>query len=77
MPHTKRNRIVMVTGMSGAGKSSALHALEDMGYEAVDNLPLSLLENLAPIGAEARRPLAVGIGCRTRDFDTATVERST
>ena len=36
------NRLVLVTGPSGAGRSTAIHALEDMGYEAIDNLPLSL-----------------------------------
>ncbi len=59
-------RIVLVTGMSGAGRSSALKVLEDMGYEAVDNLPLSLLASLLPSGG--RRPLAIGVDIRTRDF---------
>jgi UPF0042 nucleotide-binding protein len=67
-----RLRFLLVTGMSGAGKSTALKALEDMGYEAVDNLPLSLLPAL--IGPhesavdENRPPLAIGIDIRTRDF---------
>jgi UPF0042 nucleotide-binding protein len=60
-------RIVIVTGMSGAGKSTALKALEDAGYEAVDNLPLSLLGALAP--AEGMRAVAIGVDARTRDFD--------
>ncbi len=60
-------RVVVVTGMSGAGKTLALKALEDLGYEAVDNLPLSLLEALVR-GGELTRPLAVGIDIRTRDF---------
>ncbi len=68
----RRLRFLLVTGMSGAGKSTALKALEDMGYEAVDNLPLSLLPAL--IGPhesavdEARPPLAIGVDIRTRDF---------
>ena len=41
-----RRRLLLVTGMSGAGKSTALKVLEDNGYEVVDNLPLSLLSNL-------------------------------
>ena len=45
-----RARVVLVTGMSGAGKTTALKALEDMDYEAVDNVPLSLLNSLvAPV----------------------------
>ena len=39
-------RIVLVTGVSGAGKSSALKAFEDMGYEAIDNVPISLIDRL-------------------------------
>lgn len=67
------DRIVMVTGMSGAGRSTALKALEDLGYEAVDNLPLSLLETVAAGGREGRQPapLAIGIDIRSRDFDVA------
>lgn len=64
------DRVVLVTGMSGAGRSSALNAFEDMGYEAVDNLPLSLLGRVAQAGREnpRQRPLAIGIDIRTRDF---------
>ena len=39
-------RVVVVTGLSGAGKASVLRALEDIGYNAVDNPPLTLLETL-------------------------------
>lgn len=68
------NRILLVTGLSGAGKSTALRTLEDMGWEVVDNLPLSLLEQLlstplAKGSARRRRPLAIGIDSRTRAFD--------
>lgn len=63
-------RIVVVTGMSGAGKSTALRAFEDLGYETVDNLPLAMLE--AVMSSEMPgRPVAVGIDVRTRDFDAA------
>ena len=68
------NRILLVTGLSGAGKSTALRTLEDIGWEVVDNLPLSLLEDLlsTPLSKGAgrdRRPLALGIDSRTRGFD--------
>ncbi|WP_299328045.1 RNase adapter RapZ [Parasphingopyxis sp.] len=74
-------RILLVTGMSGAGKSTALRTLEDMGWETVDNLPLSLFEKLfEPAGpldpAKADRSIAIGIDSRTRGFDAnAIVER--
>src|SRR3954454_9341197 len=67
-------RILLVTGLSGAGKSTALRTLEDLGWEVVDNLPLSLLEDLleTPLGkggSRRRRPLALGVDSRPRDFD--------
>jgi RNase adapter protein RapZ len=63
----ERRRVVVVTGLSGAGKSTALKALEDAGYEAVDNLPLSLFGSLVHANPGAR-PLAIGVDARTRDF---------
>ena len=59
--------LVLVTGVSGAGKSSALKALEDMGFEAVDNLPLSLMGRLVAPGAFPH-PIAAGVDIRTREF---------
>jgi UPF0042 nucleotide-binding protein len=67
-----RRRLLVVTGMSGAGKTSALKALEDMGYDCVDHLPLLLLARLVGTNVDdagdALRSLAVGSGVRTRDF---------
>ncbi len=63
--------VVIVTGMSGAGRSTALKALEDLGYEAVDNLPLSLLSSLLSPGNGGGRALAIGVDARTRDFGGA------
>jgi UPF0042 nucleotide-binding protein len=65
---TLGRRVVLVTGMSGAGKTVALKALEDVGYEAVDNLPLSLLSSLVRPDDRLDRPIAIGIDTRTRDF---------
>ncbi len=63
--------VILVTGLSGAGKSTALDAFEDLGFEVVDNLPLSLLDPL--LAAPRETPLAVGIDARTRAFDPAAV----
>lgn len=73
----ERDRMVLVTGMSGAGKSTALGVLEDLGYEAIDNLPLRLLESLlrADGGGEDRRMMAVSVDSRTRDFTPEAFER--
>lgn len=73
-------KILFVTGMSGAGKLTTLKTFEDMGWETVDNLPLSLLDQLLaaapPEGAtDSNRPLAIGIDSRTRDFDCDLVVR--
>ncbi len=59
-------RVVLVTGLSGAGRSLALSTLEDFGYEAIDNLPLHLVR--AGLGGDDRQPLAIGLDTRTRDF---------
>ena len=67
-------RVLLVTGMSGAGRSTALKTLEDMGYEAFDNLPLSLVPALIESIAADARAIAVGadqIGrasCRERVY---------
>lgn len=71
IPAKARFRLLLVTGMSGAGKTSALKALEDMGYDCIDHLPLSLLDRLVRVRADDEDPgppLAVGNGVRTRDF---------
>jgi UPF0042 nucleotide-binding protein len=60
--------LVIVTGMSGAGRSAAMRALEDLGYEAVDNLPLSLFGSIVPSEGLAGRGLALDVDVRTRDF---------
>ncbi|PQM26155.1 RNase adapter RapZ [Sphingopyxis lindanitolerans] len=67
-------RLLLVTGLSGAGKSTVLKVLEDLGWEVVDNLPLALLEALIDAPAkrsEASRPIAVGIDSRSRGFKPA------
>jgi UPF0042 nucleotide-binding protein len=69
MPDSTTERVVLVTGPSGAGRSTAINALEDLGFEAIDNLPLSLLPRLLE-GPGPEKPLALGIDVRNRDFST-------
>lgn len=80
MSKRKPKQILLVTGMSGAGKSTVLRTLEDIGWEVVDNLPLLLLNRLLdtepPEGSDGDdRPLALGIGTRTRAFDAESIVR--
>jgi len=65
------HKIIIVTGLSGAGISSALDALEDLGYEVLDNFPLPLISSLLETPSD--KPLAIGIDTRTRGFDPAAV----
>ncbi len=68
------SRLLLVTGMSGAGKSTVLDALEDLGWDVVDNLPVDLLEGFINGGAECRlAPVAVGMDVRSRGFDADTL----
>jgi len=62
-------RVLLVTGLSGAGHTTSLRALEDFGFEAIDNLPLSLLRRLLSSPDSFARPLAIGVDIRTRDFE--------
>ncbi|WP_066551941.1 RNase adapter RapZ [Croceicoccus bisphenolivorans] len=75
---TRKTRVLLVTGLLGAGKTTALRALEDLGWEPVDNFPVRLIGRLihtAPgpghdsDGADGDTPLAIGFDSRTRGFD--------
>jgi UPF0042 nucleotide-binding protein len=65
-------RVVFVTGPSGAGRSTAINALEDLGFEAIDNIPLSLLPRLLE-GPPPERPLALGTDARNRDYSATAL----
>ncbi|NNE81745.1 MAG: RNase adapter RapZ [Silicimonas sp.] len=60
-------RAILVTGASGAGRTTATRALEDIGFETIDNIPLSLLPRVFD-GPASMPPLAIGIDVRNRDF---------
>ncbi len=68
------HHLVFVTGPSGAGRTTAIRVLEDMGYEGIDNIPLSLVPRLVE-GPPLGRPIALGLDVRNRDFNaTALIE---
>ena len=61
------SHVVLVTGPSGAGRTTAINFLEDAGFEAIDNVPLTLAPRLFE-GPSLNRPLALGLDTRNRDF---------
>jgi len=68
---TKPQKLIVVSGPSGAGRSTAINVLEDLGFEAIDNVPLLLIPRLTDGALPG--PLAIGLDVRNRDFSTAAV----
>ena len=71
-PDPRGQRLVLVTGPSGAGRSTAINVLEDLGFEAIDNLPMSLIPRLLD-GPPRPVPVALGLDVRNRDFSASNV----
>ena len=69
----KPPKLLIVTGLSGAGMSTALKDLEDMGYEVFDNFPPALVAPLVKDEDNRARPVAVGIDARARGFTAEAV----
>ena len=72
--------VLLITGMSGAGKSTALSVLEDIDYEAIDNLPINLLPSLIELAMKndpdhINPALAIGIDARTRNFQSDNITK--
>ena len=63
-------RLIIVSGLSGSGKTIALHVLEDLGYYCIDNLPAALLvaavDEMRRVGGDSPKRLAVGVDARNR-----------
>ncbi len=70
----KKQKLLIVTGLSGAGMSSSLKHLEDLGYEVFDNFPLTLAQPLLDDPHTKDQPIAIGIDTRTRGFDPDIVK---
>lgn len=72
-PDPQRNPaplVVIVTGMSGAGRTTAINAFEDLGYEALDNFPVTLFGALIEPVRDTPAPIAIGVETRTRGFSS-------
>ena len=72
-PAASPRPLLLVTGLAGAGKSTALAVLEDLGWETIDNFPVRLLKRLVTMPDDARGPLAIGFDSRTRGFVPADI----
>jgi UPF0042 nucleotide-binding protein len=74
---SSRQRILLVTGLLGAGKTTALNVLEDLGWEKIDNFPVRLLDRLLATEQAGRSddhaPLAIGFDARTRGFNPRAI----
>ncbi len=72
-------RLIIVSGLSGAGKSVALHMLEDLGYYCIDNIPAALLKpfisHTVRSGEKTYERTAVGLDARNTDAEIATVPK--
>ena len=68
-----RQRVLLVTGLLGAGKTTALRVLEDLGWETIDNFPIRMLGQLigkpGDVADGLKSPLAIGFDSRTRGFN--------
>lgn len=76
IPNTNRFSrfpLLLVSGMSGAGMSSTLKLLEDLGYETVDNLPFNLFKTLVDDPSFIVKPMAIGVDTRNRDFSALNI----
>ncbi len=73
------NRLIIISGLSGSGKSVALHVLEDLGYYSIDNLPAallpSLIEEVTKPGENSANRIAVGVDARNRPADLTALPR--
>ena len=65
----RKQEIVIVTGPAGAGRTTAIKAIEDFGIETIDNLPLNLINRIL-FGPPTGETLAIGIDSRTRGFSS-------
>src|SRR5689334_22804017 len=77
LPAEHLGEVVVVTGMTGAGRSTAAKELEDLGYYVVDNLPPSLLKDVVRLVDQSRgptQPIAVVVDVRSGDFFSSLEE---
>ena len=68
------NQLIIVTGASGAGRTTAINVFEDIGFESVDNIPISMIDNLV-LSKSRNKNLALGVDIRTREFSPENLRK--
>ncbi len=74
MKNNNFNQLIIITGSSGAGRTTAINVFEDIGFEPVDNLPISMIDNLI-YSKNRSKSLAVGVDIRTREFSPKNLKK--
>ena len=68
------NQLIIITGASGAGRTTAINVFEDVGFESVDNIPISMIDNLV-LSKTRNKNLALGVDIRTREFSPENLRK--
>ncbi len=68
------NQLIIITGASGAGRTTAINVFEDVGFESVDNIPISMIDSLV-FGKTRNKNLALGVDIRTREFSPENLRK--
>ena len=68
------NKLIIITGSSGAGRTTAINVFEDIGFESIDNIPISMIENLV-LAKNRNKNLALGVDIRTREFSPESLRK--
>ena len=67
-------QLIIITGSSGAGRTTAINVFEDIGFESIDNIPISMIDNLV-LTKTSNKNLALGIDIRTREFSPENLKK--
>ena len=68
------NQLIIITGASGAGRTTAINVFEDVGFESVDNIPISMIDSLV-LSKMRNKNLALGVDIRTREFSPENLRK--
>jgi len=75
MDDNEKNRVIFVSGLSGAGKSVVLHTLEDLNFYCIDNFPIGLLDSLSDQLHQYPKLIAIGINARNQETKISSLKK--